>query len=66
VLDGVTTGRQNSIRRSPFIVPRRPLAAVRPPLTDPLLRSAARRGKVRADYQSFRGGLDGSRKHWRA
>jgi hypothetical protein len=33
-LDSVAVGRQNAVRRSPFIVPSRPLAAIADPLND--------------------------------
>jgi len=36
-LDSATVGRQNAVRRSPFIVPTRPLDVISRPLDDLLL-----------------------------
>jgi hypothetical protein len=60
----VAVGRQNAVRRSPFIVPSRPLAGMGGPLNDLPLETPSERVQVIAPtVNPSLGGLDGSRKH---
>jgi len=47
----VIAGRPNAVRRSPFIVLRRPFVATTAPLTDPPLEKRRAGANVRADCQ---------------